>query len=285
MYLYKKLFICIILLILIFYLYSQYNFNENFITSAESISNISSMFNNGSIIANKILVTNALDISGNITGKNLDVSGDIRGKNLNISGDITGNIRAKYINSIDASGIIFGSDVSGIIFPIMYRKNMVAGYFKVKAFGYRVPLYYGWNLLWQNGDSDLLASRLMVYETTNGRSINNVSYANIDTRQYVDKNWSPRGLVLFPGYYARLMYWDINSTNIDIFSSGVYDWITLLNQNFVHLIHITFQEEGPSTHTFQCQNMANYADNNDVSLSKYPTKMPGSNTDFRETTV
>jgi hypothetical protein len=304
---YKKLFICIILIILIFYLYKQYNFNEKFITLPESVSNISTMFNNGSIIANKMLVLNTLDISGNIIGKKLDISENIIGKNLNISGDISGNIRTKYINSIDASGIIFKSDISGIILPSIYRKYMEAGYLKVKAYGYKVPLYYGWNLLWRDGDvnADKIASRLMVYESINGRSINNVNNVGMDTREkqytrtYIptgdpsevkyserfDLNWAPRGLVLLPGYSARLFYKDIKSTNNDIFSSGVYNWITPINGRNVYLIHITLQEEGPSTHTFKCTDMENYTDNTDVPLSKYPTKMPGSNTDFISVSV
>jgi len=275
-----KTIILILLLIIIFYLHNQSN--ENFINTTEAIANLSSMFNNGSIIANKISVLNSLDISGNVNISGNTTSNNTTSNNTTSNNTTSNNIRTKYITGVDASGIIFGSDVSGIIMPLMYRKYMVAGYFKVKAYGYKVPLYYGWNILWKNDQSDRIASRLMVYEYTNSRSINNVSNAYIDTRDGGNNNWYPRGLVLFPGYYARLLYWDINSTNNDTFSSGIYNWITPINNKNVHLIHITLQEEGPSTHTFQCQNMSNYADNADVSLTKYPTKMPGSNTDFKE---
>jgi hypothetical protein len=125
------------------------------------------------------------------------------------------------------------------------RKHDIAGYFKLRAWGYKTPLYYGWNQMWQNHDFGIGLMK---------RHRKPVYYPNINMWAHSDNdpNWTPRHLVVFPGYIARFYYNDIASTAADVYPAGEYDWE---NYDFVKnaspgngkrviLIYISLAEEG-----------------------------------------
>lgn len=126
----------------------------------------------------------------------------------------------------------------------LYRRNDVAGYFKVRAFGKKTPLYYGWNIMWADGNA---ATKLR-----NNTKLP-VHYAGNDMRDGGDgdQNWTPRHLVVFPGYIARFYYWNKPSTAGDIYNAGEYDWESGSpgGGSRVHLIYISLIEEGPTQET------------------------------------
>uniref|UniRef100_A0A6C0EAZ8 Uncharacterized protein n=1 Tax=viral metagenome TaxID=1070528 RepID=A0A6C0EAZ8_9ZZZZ len=125
----------------------------------------------------------------------------------------------------------------------IYRKHDVAGYLRVLANGYKVPLYYGWNILWANTD---IIRKIRLFAGSQGK----INYANIDTRQGDNDDWRARYFVLFPGYTARFFYFFTPSDDAnDFFQTGEYEWErgrTGPNANAnVHVIYVGLVEEPP----------------------------------------
>ena len=160
-------------------------------------------------------------------------------------------------------------------------KYSQAGIYQVRGWGYMVPLYYGWTILFPNswdGGANIthnVATRLQLYEKRSGRNgiVNN---SICDMRQAEDDNWCPLKLVVFSGYCARFYYWDINSLPVDKFNSGHYDWLDNSNRSdtrkTVHLIHVTLASEGISDFdTFTGKNIYNYNWNTTVFPNKINT--------------
>lgn len=120
---------------------------------------------------------------------------------------------------------------------MLYRKNDVAGYFGVFGYARRVPLYYGWNMMAPDHN-----------RTMNLRKKTSlpVSYSGIDMRDGSDgdQNWTPRFLTVFPDYLVRFYYYDVPSTDKDVYAEGEYDWTSESpgQGRRVHLINVSFKE-------------------------------------------
>ena len=105
-------------------------------------------------------------------------------KNLRVSGDLI------------AQGSVIRNN------PI-YRNHDVAGYLQIRAFGYKIPLYYGFNMLFRNHDimnSIRIKNNLKDYQC---------NYNNVDIATNVradDKNYTLRYLTIFPSYKAKIYY-------------------------------------------------------------------------------
>jgi len=54
--------------------------------------------------------------------------------------------------------------------------------------------------------------------------ISKITYSSYDMRDAGDGSWSPRHLVVYPGYIATLYYWGFDSTPGDIFQTGIYNF-------------------------------------------------------------
>jgi hypothetical protein len=177
-------------------------------------------------------------------GKNVYSDAEIRANRMSTEADLTvgGNFRLSN--------------------PL-YRNHMVAGYFHIKFQGRSTPLYYGWNMLWQDGDVRRIAARLMLYEFRSGRK-GAVHNSKIDMRAHNDDNWRPRRLVVFPGYTARFYYYNQPSQEADKFpNAGDYDWTNTRHKNNkgqnVHMINISLSEQGVFPRDdLTCQLLANY---------------------------
>lgn len=154
-----------------------------------------------------------------------------------------GNVKIPGSLNVNGNVNVYGNMIRSA--PI-YRKHDVAGYFGIYAYGFRIPLYYGWNMLWPDHDRSMNLRK---------HTSAPVSYQNIDMRNAGngDKNWTPRFLTVYPGYIARFYYWDVKSTDSDIYNSGEYDWTggSPGGGLKVHLIYISLVEEGPYGNTSQ----------------------------------
>lgn len=157
---------------------------------------------------------------------------------------------ARLENDLTVKGNVTINGISNM--NPLRRKHDVAGYFKIRAFGRKTPLYYGWNQLWPDHN---YAINLMA------RHKIPLCCSDVDMRNAGDndKNWTPRHLVVFPGYVARLYYWDVPSTPADVYTTGEYDWENYVgmydpvgrspngspgNGLRVHVICITYAEDG-----------------------------------------
>ena len=125
-----------------------------------------------------------------------------------------GLIRLRGKNNLQVDGTISvstGLDAFGelnvynkINYTGMGNTSMPVGCFKIRYNSYQVPLYYGWNIMWDNNtDSEKLRTSIKWNNLTDERFFH---YAGIDMRSGVDKiinNWTPRYISVMPGYKFR----------------------------------------------------------------------------------
>jgi len=84
----------------------------------------------------------------------------------------------------------------------IYRKHDIAGYFHIRAYGWRTPLYYGFNMMWSDHNiKEAVRAKWGWNESMFSHSIH-------DMRQHGDPNWHARYLVVFPGYKIKIYSWD-----------------------------------------------------------------------------
>ena len=135
-----------------------------------------------------------LAATGNTALTTLGVSGLTTLGNLTITGASNMTGATTVANNLTVTGKLTVLD------PDMF-KSQVAGYYTIRAGGWKAPLYYGVNMLWNDGD---FADRV---RAAYGFTTTQVSYANIDCRNANngDNNWVPRGLVVLPGYKAKII--------------------------------------------------------------------------------
>jgi hypothetical protein len=125
--------------------------------------------------------------------------------------------------------------------PLLLRKNNIAGYFSIRGLAYKIPLYYGCNMLWPDHN----VSVNIVKNTVKSQKYIWQSYYDMRNARDNDQNWVPRSLIVFAGYIVRFYYWDAPSTAKEIFTEGEYEWPDNTFTRRVHLIFVSLVEEGP----------------------------------------
>ena len=76
------------------------------------------------------------------------------------------------------------------------------GYFKVRAYGHRWPLYYGWNFLWDDHDyMESVRKNQKWNGSTSDQFINSVNPYN-ELGGNSDPEWSARTIIIKPGFKA-----------------------------------------------------------------------------------
>jgi hypothetical protein len=290
----QKIFIIIIVILTLYLIYIQfYSDIERFTntqTANEALQTMASIFTNQNATLGNLTTTGNITATGNITSNGtINSYADI---DPNGKGSIFGhsnktqaigigyntiytagstvdqplNIQTKGKGDI---GLISGGAVN-ITGPIvmkdtyqnldkMRRLHDPAGYFRIRAYQYKTPIYYGWNMMWACHGSGLK------YESTTG-DISKITYNNIDMRNAGDGNtdWSPRHLVVYPGYIATLYYFGYDSTSGDIFQTGIYNFkngfpasANIQAIRRVHGIYVSFVEEGAPSDLSQINHHAN----------------------------
>ena len=136
---------------------------------------------------------------------------------LTISGNTTlssSSLRAKKnISMLSNTTISNNLVVDGIIKDTVFPYPIdVAGYFKVRAYGCRTPLFYGWNLLVRhsrgiyNYEENLFDTILKIGWGTKiteiDKYINHIALFN--AIHYTDTNWCARYLAVKPGFKITL---------------------------------------------------------------------------------
>ena len=94
--------------------------------------------------------------------------------------------------NLNIGGIITYTGTSLTAFPV--------GSYKIRAYGYHIPLYYGWNQMWHDhGFSEKMRTIIKWGGSTDEKFVH---YAGIDMRNANDgdNNWTARYYALMPGY-------------------------------------------------------------------------------------
>ncbi len=221
---------------------SIYNSNKFSVTNANITDTLTTKTLNATSVTADSQVVKTSNVSGVFTADSIITPNTVTANNITASGNITAGGNVTTNNAV----INGNTTVTGQLIkksPV-YRKHDPAGYFGIYAYGFTIPLYYGWNMMWGDHNRSMNLRK---------KTSLPVSYANTDMRNAGDgdQNWTPRFLTVFPGYIARFYYWDVPSTNNDIYNSGEYDWTggSPGNNKRVHLINISLLEEGPNSNT------------------------------------
>jgi len=264
----KVLIFMIIFLIIIL---SFWNKSIEGYQDTEIIDNIASLLNTENMIVTNLTTTGA--INANSIDSTTAVAKSISGQSINITESNGGvdnvwkltseknSLKLDHCKSCSQESdcsdgkmcnnniVSFGSEGVSILGNLsltgnikmndMFRKNQPAGYFGVYAYAYKVPLFYGWNIMWLDHNRSMNLRK---------NTKKPVRYVGLDMRANNDDNWIPRYLTIFPGYIAKLYYWGSNSTAADAYSAGDYDWTSGSpsgNRGPVCLIYVSFDTEGP----------------------------------------
>ena len=148
-----------------------------------------------------------------------------------------GNWEANPI-TIAGSNVTFNGNV--IRTNPIYRKHDIAGYYQIRAYGWKVPIYYGFNMFWTDHNyKEALRNKYGWPEYM----FNN---RNMDMRQSNDgdQNWTARFLTVFPGYKVRMYSWDgfLNARDEPVRGAGEYPFGD--NNKRIHGIYVALAEEG-----------------------------------------
>jgi len=126
-------------------------------------------------------------------------------------------------NSIKTDLIVTGK--LQILDPVQ-RKHQIAGHYYIRAHAYSTPLYYGFNMLWDDHNSkEAIRTKYNWDEASFHRSPLNFNQGNSN-----DANWCARSLAVFPGYKAKLYTWvgvggaQLNAAGKTSYSYGEYKW-------------------------------------------------------------
>jgi hypothetical protein len=121
----------------------------------------------------------------------------------------------------------------------IYRKHDIAGYFHIRAYGWRTPLYYGFNMMWNDHNIKEAVRRKWGW---NESMFSNTIH---DMRQHNDPNWTARCLIVFPGYKVNMYDWDgsFRETHGKAFVAGEHGPF-LDGMPLVHGIFVSLAEEG-----------------------------------------
>ena len=208
------------------------------------------------ILANNVQVAGALSVDTTLgVGGSINLGGDITflapktiaGKaRLHIGGE-------ELLYLLNKAGVIIGKEWGGngnlsvqgnlnvggdfILGAPIYRKHMPAGYFHIRAYGWRTPLYYGFNMMWNDHNiKEAIRAKWGWNESMFSNSIH-------DMRQAGDPNWQARYLVVFPGYKIKLYSWDGSFIDrIGVKGAGEYGFGD--SNNIIHGAFVSLAEEG-----------------------------------------
>ena len=136
--------------------------------------------------------------------------------------------------------VLFRIDNNGITNnTTLFRKHDTAGYFHIRAYCWRTPIYYGFNMMWNdNNIKEAVRAKWGWNESMFNNSIQDMRQSNDG-----DQNWTARYLVVFPGYKVRLYSWD--GSFIDrIGVQGVGEHAFGDNNQRIHGIYVALAEEG-----------------------------------------
>ena len=129
-----------------------------------------------------------------------------------------------------------------VLDPDMF-KSQVAGYYHISAAVYKVPLYYGINMMWNDGDFAERNRNAYGFTTTQ------VHFTGLDMRNGNDGSqvWMPRGLVVNPGYQIKLFMGNgppYNALGKSSFKKGSYSFSNSDFSNYrAHVIIVTGASE------------------------------------------
>jgi hypothetical protein len=119
----------------------------------------------------------------------------------------------------------------------LYRKHDVAGYFHIRAYGWKTPLYFGFNMMWNDHNVKEAVRRRW------GWNESMFSHSIHDMRQHGDANWQARYLVVFPGYRIRLYSWDGSFIDrLGVRAAGGHGFPD--TNQVIHGAFVTLAEEG-----------------------------------------
>ena len=104
---------------------------------------------------------------------------------------------------------------------------MAGGYFFIRAYGGHLPLYNGWNFVWQDHNWTEPFRNNVKW---NGSSAQNYFHHSFGVNMVQggngDQNWTPRFLAVMPGYKVKMYYhiagWQMGEAQT--FGPGEYDW-------------------------------------------------------------
>lgn len=245
--------------------------NLEHLTNNEALQLIASLYNDGNMIVKNLTVSGDTNITGNLTTKGISTLGkvSIRDNKVGVSGssdidfgadkwvrafnygtgDYSTNAGFSSTNMYATTNLtIAGTNVTEPSLKILNKKkNNVAGYFSIKAYGMKTPLYYGWNMMWPDHNRSVnLVNRTVKTQAyisySGGQNMVNAKDGNQD--------WTPRYLIVYPGYIAKLYYWDIAPASSDVYPEGEYKWDAGSPRNLrVHFIYVSLAEEGPYSDT------------------------------------
>jgi len=127
-----------------------------------------------------------------------------------------------------------------LMLPMLYRKHDTAGYLYIRAYGYKVPLYYGFNMAFTDHNiKEAVRAKNKWPESMFSNTILDLRQANNNT----DQNWVARYLVVFPGYKIRLYMWGGNNFTDKLGVKGVGEYLFPDNDSRIHGIYVALAEE------------------------------------------
>ncbi|NBV07452.1 MAG: hypothetical protein EBS06_09520 [Proteobacteria bacterium] len=199
------------------------------------------IINGKTTLANDTVINTNLQVNGSSTINGKTILGSetqINGPTLiNADSSISGSL------SLDKNINILGNLNLGKF----QSRFMPGGFFYIRGYGRHVPLYYGWNVLWQDHlRTENLRTKIKWNGSTSQKYIHSSAISMVEN---TDSNWYPRFLAVMPGYVAAI-YFYINSDNFGkskLYTSGEYDWTD--NEDLsgaglrVHYIALTLEGE------------------------------------------
>ena len=127
-------------------------------------------------------------------------------ENFNINENFSKSLQASPINlndqemNIPKNNIVFSEPIDP------------CAYYKIRGFGYKVPLYYGWNVLWpDNTWTEFLRTNVTWNGSTSDKYINNNGVNLVNTCQK-DSDCSARYVAVKPGYKISTYAYTSNLT-------------------------------------------------------------------------
>lgn len=176
------------------------------------------------------------------SGGNIEMNNNLSiKKDLSIINNLTSTGNISTTGNLSIGGNLIQNNI--------YRKHNIAGYFHINQNSFKIPLYYGWNMMYPDTTKALNLRKNSGFDQSM-ISFSGITAVDDDLIQKKNKyRFFPRYLIVFPGYIARLYYDDVPSTDIDVFTSGEHNLENPLPPvgfgKVVSLIYISLDEEGP----------------------------------------
>jgi len=165
----------------------------------------------------------------------------------------TGTTENDKLTLMSSSGKVHvGSTLSGVkphnlivtgnlqILDPVIRRNQIAGYFKIRAYGYKVPLHYGFNMLFEQHE------RTEKLRNSHGFPDSQIHFYRATSMNGDNNNdWRPRHLVVFPGYKIRIYFWRSHGfeTSTASYPPGEHIFADNAFTEVAHGLQVRFEEE------------------------------------------